>query len=311
MNRIIDLFKNDNTSLSNIMELLNPIKSNIKFIGKTKNKKLIFSDIIQKGGKKQKININDNDYYYNIEYTEPLESNNNTIYLLTVNEGAHGCGLILLNNNTKEARIQGVSNYSECIICKNSNIKYKVGDILMQIILEECKKLKVKRVSLEDKSKKNFTGCSIELIYFRTITHGEPYYCKFGFKSLSSQFILRNNRENFKLNPTLSKKNIIIFFKKYNELEQYNELTEILINTLNSINQDNNISIRDYFLFLFNLAKNEEKKLNIIRKEYIKKAIGFDKINLYAYLISLLLKYVYIHVKYELLSNDTFILLLK
>ena len=71
MNRIIDLFKNDNTSLSNIMELLNPIKSNIKFIGKTKNKKLIFSDIIQKGGKKQKININDNDYYYNIEYTEP------------------------------------------------------------------------------------------------------------------------------------------------------------------------------------------------------------------------------------------------
>lgn len=74
----------------------------------------------------------------------------------------------------------------------------------MQIMLYECKKLDIQKVSLEDNSKKYFTGNSIELIYFRTMIQGLPYYTKFGFKSLHLQLIIRSNKDNFKTNPKLT-----------------------------------------------------------------------------------------------------------
>jgi hypothetical protein len=63
------------------------------------------------------------------------------IYLLTVNDGSEGCGLIIVDKERNEANIQSVSNFSNCIICKDENIKYKVGAILIQIIIHECKSL--------------------------------------------------------------------------------------------------------------------------------------------------------------------------
>ena len=56
----------------------------------------------------EKCSINKDDYYYNIESTKPLNPKyaNNEIQLLTINDSIYGCGLILLNNESKEARIQ-------------------------------------------------------------------------------------------------------------------------------------------------------------------------------------------------------------
>ena len=54
----------------------------------------------------------------------------------------------------------------------------------MQIMIDICNKQKMKKITLEDNSKKKFTGNSIKLIYFRTMTRGLPYYTKFNFRSV-------------------------------------------------------------------------------------------------------------------------------
>lgn len=80
---------------------------------------------------------------------------------MALNGGTDDCGLILIDKERNEANVQSVSNYSDCVSCKNPNINYKVGAIMIQIIIHECKKLKIKKITLEDNSKKYFTGRSI------------------------------------------------------------------------------------------------------------------------------------------------------
>jgi hypothetical protein len=132
-NNIIKLFKNDHIALSTIMQILNPIISNYKTISITPNNKIILSQKEQIGGVIKSITINDNEYYYNIETGIPtdIKHGDHELYFITVNEGLHGCAFILFNKNTKQAIIQSISNYRECIVCSNPLIKYKVGDILM------------------------------------------------------------------------------------------------------------------------------------------------------------------------------------
>ncbi len=143
-----------------------------------------------------------------MESSKPLNLKyaNNTINLLTVNDGKYGCRLILLDNELKEARIQSVSNYEECIKCSNSDVVYKADNIMMQIMIDICKTQKLRKISLQDNSKKIFTGNSIELIYFRTITKGNPYYSKFGFSSPSYSRIVSANYDKFTTDPKTEKK---------------------------------------------------------------------------------------------------------
>ena len=81
-----------------------------------------------------------------------------------------------------ETNIQSVSNYADCIIYDEQQPnKYKLVAVLMQIIIHECEKLKIRKITLEDNSKKKFTGSSIELIYYRIMAQGTSYYTKFEF----------------------------------------------------------------------------------------------------------------------------------
>ena len=127
--RIVEMFRNDKSSLSKALEIINFLQSNYTLISKSENKKLTLRQSIQKGWKIEKTIINKDDYYYNIESTKPLNPKyaNNEIQLLTINDSIYGCGLILLNNESKEARIQTVSNYEECVYCSNPDVDYKVG----------------------------------------------------------------------------------------------------------------------------------------------------------------------------------------
>lgn len=65
---------------------------------------------------------------------------------------------------------------------------------MIQVMIEECKKLNVKKITLEDNSKKYFSG-SIELIYYRTMTQVVPYYSKFGCKH-TTPLKVRINQNN-------------------------------------------------------------------------------------------------------------------
>jgi hypothetical protein len=298
--------------LNNISEVLNLVKTNFKITNKKSNNKLILSNQKQKGGKIKEITIDNTTYTYDIEYGESIDQNfsNYEVQFVTINDYKTKCAVILINKNTKEANIQSVANYNDCIICSDDKIKYKVGDILMQIMLYQCKKFNIKKVSLEDNSKKYFTGASIELIYFRTMTQGLPYYVKFGFKSLYSQLIIRSNNYNFKTDPKLLKDTIIDLFKNTVDISKNKTLYKIFTKTLEKFNDE--ISIKKYLNYLFNLAEIEEKQISKLREENIKNIENdFNIMNNYAFIITYLLKSVYIKANYSMLPSNTFILYIR
>ena len=202
------------------------IKTDFQIVSKSKNKYLHFEN--QQGGEIKNLSIDSNKYYYNVEYAKPLnkEYKSNEVYLITINEGIRGCGLILIDNKTHHANIQSVSDYSECIVCDNPNIKYKVGAIIMQIMIYECKQLKIKKITLEDNSKKYFSGCSIELNYYRTMAQGMPYYTKFGFKHITPLKV-RNNETNWNTKPIITKSKIIkLFDNNVDKLIEYIKIVD-------------------------------------------------------------------------------------
>jgi hypothetical protein len=236
--------------------MLNDIKTIFEIIKKSAKINLNFANQI--GGKIKIYSKNKGDYYYNIEYGKPTDNNMRyEIYLLTVNDGSEGCGLIIVDKERNEANIQSVSNFSNCIICKDENIKYKVGAILIQIIIHECKNLKLKRITLEDNSKINFTGSSIELIYYRTITQGTPYYTKFGFKN-NVPLKINDNKNIWKQKPSIDKKELIKILM--DNVEKKDDKIIILFNKILNLYK-NNIVVEDFLLFLFNKALNRENEI--------------------------------------------------
>ena len=90
--------------------------------------------------------------------------------------------------------------------CKDSDKKIKAGDTMIQILLKTLEINKkfahIKKLELSDTSKKSCYDIGIELVYLKTITHGIPYYAKFGFrpKNENDCKVFRKNREIFKLN---------------------------------------------------------------------------------------------------------------
>jgi len=308
---IIKLFRNDYNAFPGVIEILNSLPISYKTSRKSINNNLLLSNKEQLGGKKENIIIANNEYYYNVETAIPINISNANyeLSLITLNDTANSCAIILFDKNSKEARIQSLSNYSSCIICSNPKIKYKVGDILMQIILYICKIIKVKKISLKDNSIKQFTGYSIRLLYFRTITKGEPYYCKFGFKNASTPITIRNNKEVWKTNPLISKKDIMLILNEYLDIANNKKLYDTVNKSFEKFNNDN-ISASEYCNLLYELTENEEKQIDILRNQYIKKGKEFNKINIHAWLILLILKDLYIKLGYKLLPDDTFVLYL-
>lgn len=299
-NRLIELYKNDKSLLSKVLLMFNDIKTTFEIIDKSKNKELKF--VYQKGGNKEKISLMETDFFYNVEYAKPIDKNysHNEVYLLTLNEGINGCGLILIDKERKEANIQSVSDYSDCVSCKNPDLKYKVGAIMMQIIIHECKKLKVRKITLEDNSKKSFTGSSIELLYYRTMAQGTPYYSKFGFKN-SIPLKVRENENIWKQKPKIKKNKLIEILINNTPIHE-----KKLIDLFKKILTDykDNIVVSDFLIKIFDKAVKKENEITDRRNngETIK------NINSYARILYLIIKDLYIDVGYELLIDNKFMM---
>ena len=298
--RLIELYKNDKSLLSSILELFYNIYTGFQIINKSKNKKLIFK--YQDGGKIKSYNFENNNYYYNVEYAKSTKDNFiNEVHLVTINDGTVGCGLILIDNKTHYANIQSVADYNDCIKCDNPNIKYKVGAIMMQIIIDECKKLNIKKITLEDNSKKYFLGCSIELIYYRTIAQGTPYYTKFGFKHITPLKV-RNNQNNWLTNPTITKNKIKkIFNKDIEDNEENSKIIKLFYKIVDKYTD--NIIVSNFVINLFDKAVIKEKYIS--EKRNLK--LVNNKINLYAKILFLILKDLYIESGYSLLPDNKFV----
>jgi hypothetical protein len=145
----------------------------------------------------EEIKLKDNKkYYYDIEKIISKKSNKHNICFVNLRENNYNC--LYFNYNSKETRdtvliLNDLNSNDDCIVCKDENHKYKVGDILMQIFLEYIKNNKdikhITEIQLQDNSMKKCYSIGIKLKYLRTIISGEPYYAKYGFRPFEKKSI--------------------------------------------------------------------------------------------------------------------------
>ena len=231
------------------------------------------------GGKNESKNINislrndkyqakiyeyDDGYYKSISFVKinSIFNDNNDDY----NENDI-CGVILIDKNNN-ADINSIVNYQDCIKCFE-NKTFKIGEVLIQIMIGICVYKNVNKIELIDNSYLECGNEKIPLIYLRTITHGKPYYTKFNFypinhnKKNENEYykneiqIYYDNIEIFKTNPKINKKKLIkiLNYKKFDDVKDKNMIDYINDDIIPNL-KDENISISN---FVSNLIKKKKK----------------------------------------------------
>lgn len=227
------------------------------------NEKLIFCEQI--GGKKKIIKLDDNkEYEYHIDgvsVSKNIKNEEFEVNFLTLSEDYDGCASLIYIVNEDKIIIDSIINSKECIKCLDKTHKYKVGNVIMQIILKYSlqKFPKAKYFELSDRSIYNCYGNSLNLQMLRTITNGEPYYCKFGFrpKTKENYNIYKHNKNIFKLDPTITLKEL----NKYFNENKINVDSNIYANYIEKYIKTDPISIKYFIKSLMNEQyKLDEKK---------------------------------------------------
>ncbi len=213
-------------------------------------------------------------YEYHIDEIIPIDSKNNRLCFVNIDESQDYCACLLYN--TKKSgktilRIEGIFNGEDCIKCVDKKHKYKVGNILMQIIIELVKSSKefshITEIELSDTSIKKYNGLGLGLKYLRTITNGEPYYAKYGFRPNTEYDIdiFRFNRSNYRLNKKILNKELFEIITDAKLDKQTNEVYKKYL--YNYIKSNNEIDPKIYLTELINLIN--YKNITENEKKYI------------------------------------------
>ena len=188
---------------------------------KTKHK-LKFKNQI--GGEPYEIELKDRKtYYYNINDIESIAKSKYKMLFMTFDD-INECACLTFGkkeSGNTVLRIDGIKSFDNCILCEDENLKFKSGDILMQIIIELVKNnpefSHINKIELADSSQKQCYDIGLKLIYLRTMTHGIPYYAKFGFRPVLKtdyEDVFVYNRNNFKLNKTMTRDELLNIIKR-------------------------------------------------------------------------------------------------
>lgn len=238
------------TSRNSFLDVLEFLKDNkIIYLHFIKNRKipLKFKYKNIKGGNFYKRNI-DISNKYNVlidEYNDIIDENIKIINFIKLNaeldknneynENEH-CAVIIIDKKRKKANIQSINNYNDCVKCIENNNDYKIGDILMKIIIMICKENNLKEINLTDNSYLLCYDVKIPLIILRTMTIGEPYYCKFGFipKYKEEYEVLKKNKKTYLSKPELSKEELIKLFM-YKKFDENNKNDRKMLSFINKL----------------------------------------------------------------------------
>lgn len=220
--------------------------------------------IDQQGGNLSGFNnfIVNSEYIANIdEYIDMINKNIKYINFIKINavKDERGdyktndhCAILIVDMKKKSASIQSLNNYKDCLKCEDGSEDFKIGDILMRIILTLCRKEKVNEITLTDNSYFlcNNGNDKIPLKYLRTLTKGEPYYCKFGFRPKYEEDVLiwKNNKKKFLKKPTITKKELmkIILYRKFNDKDVKDKkiltyINDMILPKLQDVNITSNV----------------------------------------------------------------------
>lgn len=227
-----------------------------------------------------------------------------------IHENSVGCATLNFDYEKKTAYIQSLGDYGNCVFCPTHNVNFKVGQILMLMILTLCKEKKnIKTIELTDIStfncfntfnkKDEYIGNSqykmhdnFDLKILSTLLKGFPYYCKYGFepKSLEDKEILKHNIKVYNKHIILNTINLKDNIQKYlselkiiknNQSDKYFEIVNKYV--IPTINNYANKPIDEFIYHIINInPENHKDKIilcNIIISFYKKifESLGYKK----------------------------------
>ena len=166
------------------------------------------------------------------------------------------CAILIIDKNNKTGSIQSLANYTDCLKCIDKTQPIKVGDVLIRIIMILAYRNKLIKLNLTDDSYLQCGNVKIPLVHLRTMTKGEPFYCKYGFipNNKIEYNVYKHNKQIFLSKPKISKKRFIKyittndFYIEHSEdkkvknyiskiliprLEDYNLVSDLIKNMIN------------------------------------------------------------------------------
>ena len=171
------------------------------------------------------------------------------------------CAILIIDKNDRTGAIQSLANYTDCLKCIDIKHEFKVGDVLIRIIMILAHRNRLKKLNLIDDSYLQCGDVKIPLIHLRTMTKGEPFYCKYGFipNNKIEYNVYKHNKQIYLSKPMISKKKFIKYIMtsdfyiehgKDKKVKKY--ISEILIPRL----EDNNL-VSDLIKNMINDKTNE------------------------------------------------------
>ena len=217
-------------------------------------------------------------YKYYIDEIIPVDDDpvraSTRICFLNTNESQEYCACLLYNtifSDNTILRIEGIFNEKDCIKCIDKTHKYKIGRILMQIIIKLVKSSKefshITEIEISDTS--NCYG--LRLKYLRTIMSGEPYYAKYGFRPYEkkAQEIFRYNRNLHKENTLLKNKLVDKIFENTIEMKNQNPYKIYVKKYKEYILKNNNpIDIKMLINKIISIGDNEKIDIDTKKNNY-------------------------------------------
>lgn len=234
------------------------------------------------------------------EYTDNLNKTQKYINFIKLNakkdergdykEDDH-CLVLIIDTKNNSAVIQSLNNYKDCLKCKIGNDEFKIGDVLIRIVLQICKKENIKKIKLTDKSYFLCNGEKIPLIYLRTLTKGEPYYSKFGFTPKYNEDIkaYEYNKKLFLEKSSMTKNELkkIFLYRNFDENNSNDKKMLLHINNIIMPKLKENNIISDVIKIIMECKSNTScHLLNVIHMSLYHK-IGYKEYNDKTFILSL------------------------
>jgi hypothetical protein len=184
---------------------------------------------------------------YNICVRRITDNKIEEYYIINFYSTDTNCVILQIDIKNKICHLTELLKQQGCIMKKKSNNKYKdnikeCGEILMEIIIKICEKMKIKEIQLLDNSYKECikdgNRSRINLITSKMMLDGDTWYGKFGFepKTDEDKEIYKYNQYNYNIyftknmnmNKVIKKiqnkdklvKEIDIIKKKYEEMKE-------------------------------------------------------------------------------------------
>ena len=222
-----------NKKRQDLLSFFSPMRFSNFVIKKKVNKNFTLNDFLSGGGKNkstqtlndgilEEFELGDLKFIARLVHGEATDIKGHThsikfVSVDDINEKSLNCAVLNFDYQQKTAFVQSVGDFDNCVLCANRKFEYKVGQIMMLIMISICKRdPNIDFIELTDNT---FLACmktykpnpSIEwddtfvkhsglnLKYISTLIKGETYYAKYGFvpKDLYDVDVLKHNVKIF------------------------------------------------------------------------------------------------------------------